>query len=120
MTVDEGIRWDTSLEKLGSLKPAFKTDGVITAGNSSQISDGSAAVLIMSEDKAAELGMRPRARFVSFALAGVDRLLLPGVGRCRATKRPSGRGPMSTAAPSPSVTRSDAAVPSSSPPWYTS
>lgn len=76
MTADEGIRRDTSLEKLGSLKPAFKTDGVITAGNSSQISDGSAAVLIMSEEKAAELGLRPRARFVSFALAGVDPVLM--------------------------------------------
>lgn len=86
MTVDEGIRWDTSLEKLGSLKPAFKTDGVITAGNSSQISDGSAAVLIMSEDKAAELGMRPRARFVSFALAGVDPVLML-TGPIPATRR---------------------------------
>ena len=86
MTVDEGIRWDTSLEKLGSLKPAFKTDGVITAGNSSQISDGSAAVLIMSEEKAAELGMRPRARFVSFALAGVDPVLML-TGPIPATRR---------------------------------
>jgi acetyl-CoA acetyltransferase family protein len=86
MTVDEGIRWDTSLEKLGSLKPAFKTDGVITAGNSSQISDGSAAVLIMSEEKAAELGLRPRARFVSFALAGVDPVLML-TGPIPATRR---------------------------------
>lgn len=76
MTVDEGIRWETSLEKLTSLKPAFKTDGVITAGNSSQISDGAAAVLIMSEQKAQDLGMRPRARFVSFALAGVDPVMM--------------------------------------------
>ncbi len=76
MTVDEGIRWDTSLEKLASLKPAFKTDGVITAGNSSQISDGSAAILIMSEQKARDLGLRPRARFVSFALAGVDPVMM--------------------------------------------
>jgi len=76
MTVDEGIRWETSLEKLTSLKPAFKTDGVITAGNSSQISDGSAAVLIMSEEKAHDLGLRPRARFVSFALAGVDPVMM--------------------------------------------
>ena len=76
MTVDEGIRWDTSLEKLASLKPAFKEDGVVSAGNSSQISDGSAAVLIMSEQKAAQLGMRPRARFVSFALAGVDPVMM--------------------------------------------
>lgn len=76
MTVDEGIRWDTSLEKLASLKPAFKEDGVVSAGNSSQISDGSAAVLIMSEAKAHELGLRPRARFVSFALAGVDPVMM--------------------------------------------
>jgi acetyl-CoA acyltransferase len=76
MTIDEGIRWETSLEKLASLKPAFKEDGVITAGNSSQISDGSAAVLIMSEEKAADLGLRPRARFVSFSLAGVDPVMM--------------------------------------------
>lgn len=76
MTIDEGIRWETSLEKLASLKPAFKEDGVITAGNSSQISDGSAAILIMSEEKAADLGLRPRARFVSFSLAGVDPVMM--------------------------------------------
>jgi acetyl-CoA acyltransferase len=70
--VDEGFRRDSSLEKLSGLKPAFKPDGVITAGNSSQISDGAAAVLIMSEEKANELGLRPRARFHAFALAGVD------------------------------------------------
>jgi acetyl-CoA acetyltransferase family protein len=73
---DEGIRWDTSLEKLSSLQPAFKPDGMVTAGNSSQISDGAAAVLIMSEEKARELGLRPRARFVSFALAGVDPVIM--------------------------------------------
>jgi acetyl-CoA acetyltransferase family protein len=69
---DEGIRPDSSLEKLGSLKPAFKPDGVITAGNSSQISDGAAATLITSEEAASRLGLTPRARFHSFALAGVD------------------------------------------------
>ena len=69
---DEGIRPDSSLEKLGSLKPAFKPDGVITAGNSSQISDGAAAVLITSEEAASRLGLTPRARFHTFALAGVD------------------------------------------------
>ena len=53
VTRDEGIRWDTTLEKLASLQPAFKVDGAVTAGNSSQISDGAAALLIMSEDKAA-------------------------------------------------------------------
>jgi acetyl-CoA acyltransferase len=69
---DEGIRPDSSMESLAKLKPAFKEDGVITAGNSSQITDGSAAVLIMSEEKAKALGLTPRARFHSFALAGVD------------------------------------------------
>jgi acetyl-CoA acetyltransferase family protein len=69
---DEGIRPDSSVETLANLKPAFKPDGKVTAGNSSQISDGAAAVLIMSEEKANELGLRPRARFHSFALAGVD------------------------------------------------
>ncbi|MBI2169858.1 MAG: thiolase family protein [Actinobacteria bacterium] len=70
--VDEGVRPDSSLEKLSQLKPAFKEDGVITAGNSSQISDGAAAMLIMTEEKASELGLTPRARFHSFAVAGVD------------------------------------------------
>jgi acetyl-CoA acyltransferase len=69
---DEGIRSDTSLEKLASLKPAFMPDGVITAGNSSQISDGAAAVLIMERATAERLGLRPRARFVAFALAGAN------------------------------------------------
>jgi acetyl-CoA acetyltransferase family protein len=69
---DEGPRPDTSLEKLGTLKPAFKPDGKVTAGNSSQISDGASALLIMSEEKANELGLRPRARFHAFAMAGVD------------------------------------------------
>jgi acetyl-CoA acetyltransferase family protein len=76
MTRDEGIRWPSSMEKLASLQPAFKADGVITAGNSSQISDGAAAVLIMSDAKAKQLGLRPRARFVSFALAGVDPVMM--------------------------------------------
>ena len=69
---DEGIRPGTTVETLANLKPAFKPDGVVTAGNSSQITDGASAALIMSEEKAAELGLRPRARFHSFALAGVD------------------------------------------------
>jgi acetyl-CoA acyltransferase len=73
---DEGFRPDTSVEKLAALKPAFKTDGVITAANSSQISDGAAAVLVMSEEKAKELGLRPRARFHAFSLAGVDPVLM--------------------------------------------
>jgi acetyl-CoA acyltransferase len=69
---DEGIRPDSTMEALGKLKPAFKEDGKVTAGNSSQITDGSSAVLIMSEEKANALGLRPRARFHAFALAGVD------------------------------------------------
>jgi acetyl-CoA acyltransferase len=76
VTQDEGIRPDSSLEKLANLKPAFKEDGVITAGNSSQITDGAAAVLIMTEEKASELGLKPRARFHTFALAGVDPVMM--------------------------------------------
>ncbi len=72
ITRDEGIREGTTLEGLANLKPAFKEDGKITAGNSSQISDGASAVLVMSEEKAAELGLRPRARFHSFAVVGTD------------------------------------------------
>jgi len=69
---DEGVRPDSSVEVLAKLKPSFKEDGRITAGNSSQITDGASAVLIMSEEKAAALGLTPRARFHAFALAGVD------------------------------------------------
>ena len=76
MAVDEGIRPDSSLETLGKLKPAFKADGVVTAANSSQITDGAAAVLIMSEEKANSLGLVPRARFHAFALAGVDPVMM--------------------------------------------
>ena len=69
---DEGIRRDTSAATLAGLKPAFKPDGKVTAGNSSQISDGAAAMLIMGEEVAARLGMKPLARFHAFALAGAD------------------------------------------------
>ena len=72
LTRDEGIRPGTTVETLANLKPAFKPDGKVTAGNSSQISDGASAMLIMSEEKAAALGLTPRARFHTFALAGVD------------------------------------------------
>jgi len=71
ITADEGIR-ETDMETLARLKPAFKPDGKVTAGNSSQITDGASAALIMSEEKAAALGLTPRARFHTFALAGVD------------------------------------------------
>ena len=73
---DEGIRADTSLEKLAGLKPAFKPDGVITAGNSSQITDGAAALLIMERGRAEQLGLNPRARFVSFSVIGADPVLM--------------------------------------------
>src|SRR5947209_9210552 len=73
---DQGIRPDSAMESLANLKPAFKPDGKVTAGNSSQITDGAAALLIMSEDKANELGLTPRARFHSFALAGVDPIMM--------------------------------------------
>ena len=77
MVRDEGIRPDTSMEKLAQLKPVFKPEGgVITAANSSQITDGAAAVLIMSEERANTLGLRPRARFHAFALAGVDPVIM--------------------------------------------
>ena len=72
MTNDEGIREGTTADTLAQLKPAFKEDGKITAGNSSQISDGASAVLITSAEQAAELGWKPRARFHSFAVAGTD------------------------------------------------
>jgi acetyl-CoA acyltransferase len=70
--VDQGIRPDTNLEKLATLKPAFKPDGRITAATSSQISDGAAAVLLMSRSKAEELGLTPRARIVDQTTVGVD------------------------------------------------
>jgi acetyl-CoA acyltransferase len=74
---DEGIRPDTTVEALANLKPAFKPDGGrVTAGNSSQITDGASAALIMSEERAIALGYTPRARFHAFALAGVDPVLM--------------------------------------------
>jgi acetyl-CoA acyltransferase len=73
---DEGVRRDTSMEKLAGLKPAFRPDGQVTAGNSSQISDGAAALLLASRETAERLGLRPLARFAGFALAGVDPVLM--------------------------------------------
>jgi acetyl-CoA acetyltransferase family protein len=70
--VDETPRRDTSLEKMAALQPAFKSDGVVTAGNSSSIVDGSAAMLLASETAVERLGLEPRARFVSFGISGVD------------------------------------------------
>jgi acetyl-CoA acyltransferase len=76
---DEGPRSDTSLEALSKLKPAFKEGGVVTAGNSSQMSDGAAAAVVMSAERAAQLGLTPLARFVSFAVGGVPPELM-GIG----------------------------------------
>jgi acetyl-CoA acetyltransferase family protein len=73
---DEGVRRDTSMEKLAGLKPAFRPGGQVTAGNSSQISDGAAALLLASRAAAERLGLRPLARFAGFALAGVDPVLM--------------------------------------------
>jgi acetyl-CoA acetyltransferase family protein len=70
--VDEAVRRETTLEKMAALQPAFIPDGVVTAGNSSQIVDGAAAVLVASERKVSELGLEPRARFLGFGIAGVD------------------------------------------------
>ena len=94
VTADEGIRPGTTVETLAKLKPAFKEDGKVTAGNSSQITDGASAVLIMSEDKAAELGLRPRARFHTFALAGVDPITML-TGPIPATHKALGRSGLS-------------------------
>lgn len=76
---DEGPRAETTLEALAKLKPAFKEGGVVTAGNSSQMSDGAAGVVVMSSDKAKELNLKPLARFVSFAVGGVPPELM-GIG----------------------------------------
>ena len=78
LTVDEGIRFEPDLVKMGKLQPAFKPDGVITAGNSSQISDGAAALLLMSADKAAQLARsgKPRARLVARVVVGSDPVLM--------------------------------------------
>jgi acetyl-CoA acetyltransferase family protein len=76
MTEDEGIRADTTAERLAALKPAFKADGVVTAGNSSQISDGAAAVLIASEEATTRLGLVPRAGVRAFAVVGGDPILM--------------------------------------------
>jgi acetyl-CoA acyltransferase len=76
---DEGPRADTNMDALAKLKPAFKEGGVVTAGNASQMSDGAAAVMVMSVEKANELGLKPLARFVSFAVGGVPPELM-GIG----------------------------------------
>jgi len=75
-STDQGIRPETTLEKLAELKPAFKEDGTITAGNSSQISDGAAAVLLMERKKAESLGLEPRAKIVDQTTVGVDPVIM--------------------------------------------
>jgi acetyl-CoA acetyltransferase family protein len=92
--VDETPRRDTSAEKLASLQPAFLPDGAVTAGNSSQIVDGAAAVLVVSEAAAGRLGLEPRARFVSFGLSGVDpyRMLHGNPEACRKALVKAGLG----------------------------
>ncbi len=81
--VDEGPRRDTSLEALAALKPAFRVKGSVTAGNSSQTSDGAAAVVVMSDDKVEQLGIAPLARFVGYATGGVAPEIM-GVGPTKA------------------------------------
>ncbi|MFO7248801.1 MAG: acetyl-CoA C-acetyltransferase [Bacillota bacterium] len=83
---DEGVRPDTSLEALARLKPVFRVDGTVTAGNASQTSDGAAAVVVMSAEKAEELGIKPLGVFRSFAVAGVDPDIM-GVGPVEAIPR---------------------------------
>lgn len=77
--VDEGVRTDTSIEALASLKPAFRVGGTVTAGNSSQMSDGAAALVIASEDAVKKLGVQPLGRLIAFATAGVEPELM-GIG----------------------------------------
>ena len=86
VVADQGIRPDTSLEKLSQLKPAFKEDGKVTAGNSSQISDGAAAVLLMTREKADEYGLKPRARVIDQTTVGVDPVIML-TGPIPATKK---------------------------------
>ena len=83
---DEGFRKGTTVEKLATLKPAFKEDGKVTAGNASQLSDGAGMVVLMSMDKAKELGLKPIAKFVGFAVAGVDPAVM-GIGPIKAVPK---------------------------------
>ncbi|MCC6725695.1 MAG: acetyl-CoA C-acyltransferase [Saprospiraceae bacterium] len=88
---DEGVRADTSMEGLGKLKPAFKNGGVVTAGNSSQTSDGASFVLVMSGDLVKQLNLTPIARLVSCAVAGVEPLYM-GIGPCAAIPKALAQG----------------------------
>jgi acetyl-CoA C-acetyltransferase len=86
LTADEHPRPDTTLEKLAALKPAFREGGTLTAGNSSGINDGAAALVVASEEKAAELGAQPLGRFVASAVAGVDPRVM-GIGPVPAVRK---------------------------------
>ena len=86
VAVDEGVRRDTSIEGLSRLRAAFKQGGIITAGNSSQTSDGAAFTLVMSESKVKELGLTPIARMLSCSVGGVDPIYM-GIGPCEAIPR---------------------------------
>jgi acetyl-CoA acyltransferase len=90
LNYDEGIRFEPNLEKMGQLQPAFKPDGVITAGNASQISDGCAAILLMSLEKAIGLGLKPRARFAARSVMGSDPVIML-TGPIPATRKVLGR-----------------------------
>ena len=83
IAIDEGVRTDTSIEALAKLRPVFANNGSVTAGNSSQTSDGAAFVLVMSEEKMKQLGLQPIGRLVSCSVAGVDPLYM-GIGPCAA------------------------------------
>ncbi len=85
-SVDEGPREDTDIEKLSQLKPVFMQGGTVTAGNSSQMSDGAAASVVMSAERARELGLRPMAKFISFAVAGVPPEIM-GIGPIKAVPK---------------------------------
>jgi len=94
VALDEGPRADTSLEKLAALPPAFRKNGTVTAGNSSSLNDGAAAVLMMSEQRAASLGLRPLARIVSTGVAGVDPRFM-GLGPVPAVRSALGKAGLS-------------------------
>jgi acetyl-CoA C-acetyltransferase len=94
--VDEHPRPETSLEKLGTLKPAFRKDGTVTAGNASGVNDGAAALVIVSEQKAAELGAEPLGRFVASAAAGVDPRVM-GIGPVPAVQKVLARAGLAVA-----------------------
>jgi acetyl-CoA acetyltransferase family protein len=93
---DEHSRPDTSAEKLAALKPAFREGGTVTAGNSSGINDGAAALVVASEDKARELGVEPLGRFVASAVAGVDPRIM-GIGPIPAVRKVLSRAGIGTA-----------------------